>query len=63
MVRDPDYITPAEIAKILKRGRATVYSRLLRPGPDSIPYHQIGRSKLVGREAFFRWLNSDAAHG
>lgn len=54
-----DYITPEEIARRLRMGRKTVYRRLLQPD-SGLPYHQIGRRKLVGRRAFEAWLNGRA---
>lgn len=54
------YMTPKEIAKVLHMSERTVYGRVLQPG-SGLPYHQIGRRKVVGREAFHRWLNGVSA--
>lgn len=62
MEPDPELITPAEIAKRLHVGRATVYGRLLNSAsPDALPFHQIGRCKKVSRRAFERWLHGEGA--
>lgn len=55
-----DYITAEEIARRVGVCEKTVYGRLLQPG-SGLPYHQIGRRKIVGRRAFDAWLNGEVA--
>jgi excisionase family DNA binding protein len=54
-VQEREYITPAEIARILGVSRATVYGRVLAPG-SGLPVHRLGRRRVVSRRAFFRWF-------
>lgn len=62
MADGSDYLTPADIARRLRVGRATVRAQLLVPG-SGLVYHRVGRRYIVGREAFDRWLNGEVSQG
>lgn len=52
----PEHITPTEMAKALGVGVKAVYTHVLTP-QSGLLYHQVGHRKVVGRAAFFAWLN------
>lgn len=52
------YITPTEIASVLRVSKMTVY-RLIHSG--ELPSVQIGRSYRVHRKALAEYLNKEAA--
>lgn len=56
MADDAEWLTPGDIARRLRVGRATVHAQLLVPG-SGLLYHRVGRRWIVGRAAFERWLN------
>lgn len=52
--REPDLITPAELAQLLRCGRTKAYE-LLRS--NAIPSYRVGRKRLTPRSAAIAWIH------